>query len=214
MNGPSHSAQVEGELYALLADTLSFPGASLSELSSSGELRETVSASMQTLGFERGLRLEGLNLGTDVWDLESEYISLFDLPGKSATPLYTGVYASRRRDAMEELLRFYRFFGLTINGAIHDLPDYVPVVLEFLSFLSLSEHPAAAESRAAARNDVLSRHLHPWATQTYSRLEARGASAFYLALVGVVRDVAAGVLDSRAVSNLMSQKVDHPVRVG
>ena len=132
--------------------------------------------------------------------------------GKTATPLYTGVYAPRRRDAMEELLRFYRFFGLTMNGAIHDLPDYVPVVLEFVSFLSFAEDPAAAESRAAARHDVLSRHLHPWAVQTYGRLRTRGASRFYQALVGVVRDVAAAELGIEA--ELATEKVDHPVRIG
>jgi len=111
----------------------------------------------------------------DARDLESEYIRLFDVPDGPATPLYTGVYAPRRRDAMEELLRTYRHFGLTIEGSAHDLPDYVPTVLEFLQFLTFGqagESPEASAPFRAASADILERHLCPWAPRRWAARSA------------------------------------------
>jgi TorA maturation chaperone TorD len=94
---------------------------------------------------------------------------------------------------MEELLRIYRHFGLTIESSAHDLPDFVPTVLEFLRFLTFGQDSAEPGARApfeSAKADVLERHLRPWTEQTATRLGQRSGHPFYQGIVAVVNTVA------------------------
>jgi TorA maturation chaperone TorD len=94
---------------------------------------------------------------------------------------------------MEELLRTYRHFGLTVGSKSHDLPDYVPTVLEFLRFLTLGEETggeAAVPAFQAAKADILQRHLLPWVQETVTRLADRAAEPFYLGVATLARDFA------------------------
>jgi DMSO reductase family type II enzyme chaperone len=119
------------------------------------------------------------------------YMETFELPAGSACPLYTGIYARQRKEAMEELLRFYRHFGLTLSEDPRDLPDSVPTVLEFLQFLAWRqgrEDAAAAASLQAAERDVIQRHLLPWAQTTDQRLAERSGE-FYPRLVQLLASV-------------------------
>jgi len=181
------TGRAESHLYGIFAETLSFPTRELADMVESGLLRMTVEMVAKGLPGEVRLPTEGLGPGgLSARMLESEYIRLFDVPDGVPTPLYCGVYAPRRRDAMEELLRLYRHFGLTVNGEAHDLPDFAPTVLEFLQFLSHSAAVAsqpAREARERAMADVLERHFCPWAEQTASRLARREPLPFYRSLV-------------------------------
>lgn len=178
------------DLWGLLAELLSFPGATLEQEVRGGSVRSAVAHLTDHLGWDIAPLLEGLDAGAGEESLESEFIRLFDAPDGASTPLYTGVYSRRRRDAMEELLRFYRHFGLTVSGEAHDLPDYVPTVLEFLRFLALAAAADgsgnAAETAAA---DVIERHVGPWASQTVSRLKGRRPHPFYATVVLLVESV-------------------------
>lgn len=178
------------DLSGLLAELLSFPGPALEAGVRQGDVRQAVEHLAGHLSFGLDVPLAALGpMAIAGKELESEYIRLFDVPDAIPTPLYTGVYSPRRRDAMEELLRFYRFFGLTVAGESHDLPDFVPTVLEFLGFLAARRMSSAGDegqSLDAAIGDLLERHLHPWATHTLTRLESRDAHQFYRGVVAVV----------------------------
>lgn len=192
MNATAGSARdATADLWALLAELFSFPGPLLEEGVRTGSVRAAVAHLATHLEWDLGAGLDDLTACLPERPLETEFIRLFDAPDGPATPLYTGVYSRLRRDAMEELLRFYRHFGLTVSGDAHDLPDYVPTILEFLRFLSLR---AAADidgggAAEAAAGDVIARHLAPWAAQTASRLCGRAPHPFYAALVGLVATV-------------------------
>ncbi|HNM79123.1 MAG TPA: molecular chaperone TorD family protein [Tepidiformaceae bacterium] len=184
----------EARLYAILAEVISFPTDELAEVAGSGLLAATIEAIASELPWAPSLPL--LSPADDVKgpaQLESEYICLFDVPDRLPAPLYTGVYAPRRRDAMEELLRTYRHFGVTVSEDAHDLPDFVPTVLEFLSLLSTGAAAANPAVRAAwerALADILERHLCPWAKETVSRLARRDALPFYQRVVQSIASVA------------------------
>lgn len=189
-DGKTVAANAEANLYGILAEVLAFPNKELANVVESGLLQMTVDLVSRDFPCEVNLPLSALGpAGFSPTVLEAEYIRLFDVPDRAPTPLYTGVYASRRRDAMEELLRIYRHFGVTVNGDSHDLPDFVPTVLEFLQFLAQGmalTMDSAREPRERAMADVLERHLCPWAAQTSVRLEKREALPFYRALVDAV----------------------------
>ena len=177
------TAQSRAEFYGLLAELLSFPTRDLAEAISAGEVAHTVHVLAPALPFAIEVNRPELAEAIDSASLESEYIRLFDLPGGGPPcPLYTGVYAPARRDAMEEILRFYRFFGLTIADRGKDLPDAVPTVLEFLEFLALKDDTFAAQ------RDVLARHVVPWATTTNSRLPKRAPGPFYSGVIALAHE--------------------------
>lgn len=181
----------EGRLYGVLAEALSFPTGELAAVAASGALAGVLEEVLRCLPWappEFALA-EGRHEGLSLVDLEAAYISLFDTPDRIPTPLYSGVYAPRRRDAMEELLRTYRRFGVTVKADSHDLPDSIPTVLEFLSLLADGLRSSSAEGKEArerALAEVLERHLCPWATATRERLAKREALAFYQQLVATV----------------------------
>lgn len=182
----------QAEAFGLAAEMVSFPTEHLAKAASDGTLERLAGHLAEHLPYE----MEGWPASfageVSFQALESEYIRLFDVPDGRPCPLYTGVYAHRRHDAMEELLRFYRHFGLTVSPAAHDLPDSVPTVLEFLQFLCLREAQGGQDPAPirAARADIIARHLLPWAKNTVSRLGERSPHPFYAAVVGLVLSIA------------------------
>lgn len=71
--------------------------------------------------------------------LQAHYVDLFDCTPRLSLYLFEHVHGdSRERGlAMVDLLKFYRRYGLEPNA--RELPDYLPLVLEFLAILPLGE---------------------------------------------------------------------------
>ncbi len=101
---------------------------------------------------------------------EEEYIELFELNPRC--PLYLGSHVfdepktcaqaavSDRNNYMIELLGIYRHFGLTPNG--RELPDYLPLVVEFLALTADREDPL--------REKLIREHILPFLPPLRSRL--------------------------------------------
>jgi nitrate reductase molybdenum cofactor assembly chaperone NarJ/NarW len=79
---------------------------------------------------------------TDLLDLQERYVGLFDRRRSVSLHLYEHVHGESRDrgQAMVRLAQLYRLHGLEIAGP--ELPDYLPLYLEFLSVL-----PAPAARR-------------------------------------------------------------------
>lgn len=71
----------------------------------------------------------------DLLDAQEQYVALFDRNRSLSLHLYEHVLGESRDrgQAMVELAELYRLHGLEIGA--HELPDYLPLFLEFLSFL-------------------------------------------------------------------------------
>lgn len=74
---------------------------------------------------------------TNIWDLQEEYVSLFDRSPSLSLHLFEHVHGeSRDRGAaLVELGSLYQEQGLEISGK--ETPDYLPMFLEFISQLPL-----------------------------------------------------------------------------
>lgn len=123
-------------------------------------------------------------IDASVHHLKREFMRLFEVPGKtSPCVLYGGAYVGNRQAVMEELLRFYRHFGVTVATAPkRDMPDSLPTVLEFLSYLCLLESRASVESVEpvrAAQRDILERHVSTWLPSMQARLNPLKPIRFY-----------------------------------
>lgn len=183
------SAMARSALWALLGEGLSFPAGDVARRIMSGSFRWDLAQISAALPYSLPVdaSLEAANV--DERELHAEFIRLFDAPVDGAPcPLYAGVYASNRRDAMEEILRFYRHFGLTSAGS-RDLPDSLPTMCEFLQFLTYRESRTGGDDRQqlrAAQRDLLARHLVRWAEETSTRLASRDPAPFYRSLIETV----------------------------
>ena len=127
--------------------------------------------------------------GADDDDLAVEYTRLFDVgSGGPPCPLYGGLYGDARMKTMEECVRFYNHFGLTLSDAPRELPDHLATQLEFLHFLAFREAEARDEGgdpgpwRRAAR-DFVERHPGRWVPKLRERLERQKAAPYFTALV-------------------------------
>ena len=123
--------------------------------------------------------------GADDDELKIEFTRLFDVGGSSPPcALYGGLYSNARMKTMEELVRFYNFFGLSMSETPHELPDHITTQLEFLHFLTYQESNLAedgadiADCRRAER-DFIARHPGRWIPQLLAKLVEHKSMVFF-----------------------------------
>ncbi|MCC7548292.1 MAG: nitrate reductase molybdenum cofactor assembly chaperone [Burkholderiales bacterium] len=77
--------------------------------------------------------------GQDLLDLEEQYVELFDRGRATSLHLFEHVHGESRDrgQAMVDLKQLYQSAGLQL--APHELPDFLPAILEYLSFRPLPE---------------------------------------------------------------------------
>ena len=132
----------------------------------------------------------------DIYDLEERYVLLFDRSRTLSLNLFEHVHGESRDrgGAMVSLLETYRDGGF--EPATSELPDHLPVLLEFLALSSLSE---ARKTLADAAHilDALAVRL--------SRRESP-----YAAVFAALLEIAGVKSDEAAVSGLLSEPDDDP----
>jgi len=173
--------------YKILSLLLSYP---------SEELQAFLPEAVRELSAEGLLseeHLAGVREFADQWDShdlidwQAEYVQLFD-SGRAAS-LYIFEHlkgdSKDRGQAMVDLTEHYRSRDMQLSAP--ELPDYLPVFLEFLSSLSPAE---AAETLAGAVNVI---------SLIHSRLKAK--QNIYRHLPGAVISLSATGPDKRSVSS-------------
>lgn len=182
----SQLAAARSRAYAVFAELFDYPDPALCEAVREGAvaeaLREVLAQVHPSLA---GGDFAGLwEAGPDD-ELAVEYTRLFDVgAGGPPCPLYEGSYGGARMKTMEECVRFYHHFGLSLSEAPRELPDHLVTELEFLHYLSFREAEALERGedpgafRRAARDFVL-RHPGRFTKHLAGRLaRARGMAYF------------------------------------
>ena len=101
----------------------------------------------------------------DIYTLQEQYVETFDRGASTSLNLFEHVHgeARERGQAMVDLLTQYRASGLELGS--HQLPDYLPVYLEYCSMLPPEAGRAALGDIApllANLTDALVRRGSPW----------------------------------------------------
>ena len=124
----------------------------------------------------------------ELLDAQERYVALFDRNRSLSLHLYEHVHGESRDrgQAMVRLAALYQLHGLAIEA--HELPDYLPLYLEFLSLLP----------ERAARS-LLAEAAHVIAALA-EKLEARGSC--YAAVMRAVLALAARAPDVDAVADV------------
>lgn len=132
----------------------------------------------------------------DLYELQERYVGLFDRTRALSFHLFEHVHGEGRDrgQAMVDLQRLYEEAGLVI--AASELPDYLPLFLEFLSTRPLAE----------ARN-LLNQPLHIIAALG-QRLRQRESA--YAAVMDALVAIAGGAAETAAVTALLEVPVDYP----
>jgi DMSO reductase family type II enzyme chaperone len=183
-------AAARSHAYRLFADAFGYPQGELLARIRSGELADALAEALFAVSPPLGERLESgpLREAGPGDALAVEYTRLFDVgPGGPPCPLHGGLWIGDRMKTMEEVLRFYRHFGLALADSPRELPDHLSIELEFLHYLAYREAEALAEGGdpgpyRRAQHDFASRHAARFAPLLRARLERENAAPFYVAL--------------------------------
>jgi nitrate reductase delta subunit len=132
----------------------------------------------------------------DVYDLEEEYVFLFDRSRSLSLNLFEHVHGESRDrgQAMVDLLETYRAGGFDL--AASELPDHLPVLLEFLATRPLAE-----------AREMLGDAAHILAALAH-RLKARDSA--YAGVFDALVELAAEQPDAEALDALKAETVDDP----
>jgi DMSO reductase family type II enzyme chaperone len=186
------TAAARSRTYELFARLFEYPDEAFGEAIRAGELAEKI---RQTLGDLDPALLEDSDwdalgdAGGGEDDLAIEYTRLFDVGASGPPcPLYGGLYGGARMKTMEETVRFYNHFGLTLSDSPREMPDHITTELEFLHFLAFREaevlHGGGDPGPfRRAQRDFAARHPGRWVPKLRARLEAQEPMPFFRELV-------------------------------
>jgi nitrate reductase delta subunit len=134
--------------------------------------------------------------GGDLYDLQERYTDLFDRTRSLSLNLYEHVHGESRDrgEAMVNLLELYRASDLELSA--NELPDYLPVFLEYLS----TRPTAEAASLLGEAGHVLEAMAE--------RLKQR--SSPYRAVFGAMAELAGDRADPVALAALLSEPTEDP----
>lgn len=160
----------------VLAHLLRYPGPELR--AHLGELRDALHAE-RALGAPRLAELDALIASLarrPALDVEADYVQLFDSSRSCALHLFEHVHGDSRDrgPAMIDLARTYEQAGLMLAGG--ELPDHLPVVLEFAS----TQPPREARDFLAETAHILN--------AIFAALDQRGS--LYAAALGACLELA------------------------
>lgn len=184
-------AAARSRAYLVLVHALEYPDRELLEQIRSRALADALSEALERVdpSLAEGDWSALADAGASDDDLAVEYTRLFDVgAGGPPCPLYGGLYGGARMKTMEECVRFYNHFGLTLADSPRELPDHLATQLEFLHFLAFREAEARDEGgdpgpwRRAAR-DFVERHPGRWVPKLRARLAKHKAAPFFTALI-------------------------------
>jgi len=186
-------AAARSRLYDLLARAFAVPDPAFYQAVREGVFAAQVSENLAALPYALALSdgdavRQQLCEAAGHRDLQSEYIRLFDVgTPRPPCPLYGGEYKKGRKGVMEELIRFYNYFGLHPSPRSRDMPDHITIELEFMHFVIFREvaalhHQQDRTSYLRAERDFLERQLCPWVPRLRERLQHQQPPTFYAAL--------------------------------
>ncbi len=184
------AAAARSRVYAALASCFRFPTEEFHASVAGGTLRDELGGLLAGLPYDFG-ELGALSATCSYDDFQAEYIRLFDVGvGGPPCPLYGGHYGRARMRVMEEVMRFYSHFGLSLSSTQRELPDHLTTELEFLHYLSFCEtralhagHDCGAFRRAT--RDFLERQVVKWLPLMAAKLAKQEPLQFFADLVSL-----------------------------
>jgi DMSO reductase family type II enzyme chaperone len=190
--GAAGPTVARSQAYLFLGRTFAFPSQAFFDDVIGGRWQEQATDFLPRLPFAAP-PLAGDPPTVSCDDFQAEYNRLFEVGtmGGPPCPLLGGFYDRDRMRVMEELIRFYNYFGLGL--AQGQLPDHITVEMEFMHYLTYKEAEAqqianGQESYQRAQKDFLDRHLGKWVPVLRQKLAKCQPLPFFDGLVAWTED--------------------------
>jgi len=189
--------------YQLFCAALSYPEDDLCEAIRSGALCDALNEALKALdaSLVEDADWAALRDAGEDDDLAVEFSRLFDVGASGPPcPLYGGLYFGARMKTMEEAVRFYNHFGLTLSDDPRELPDHLTTQLEFLHYLAFREAETLPSDGdpgpyQRAQRDFVARHPGRWVPKLRERVEGQEPAAYFRQLIGLLDRFLAAELD-------------------
>lgn len=169
-------------VYQVLGKIFGVPDGTAYKAALEGKWAEQLREAGSLLAFDFDFGVAALSESVSQQDFEAEYLRLFEVANGTdapAAPIFGGLYGGGdRRKQMEEVVRFFEYFGL--KAAANDVrpPDHLATELEFMQFLAFKEaaspSPRLSASYHRAQEDFLERQLVTWVPTFAEGVESGG----------------------------------------
>jgi DMSO reductase family type II enzyme chaperone len=174
-------------VYQQLARLFAYPDADVYAAALKGEWPDRLSQDAALLPFEFEYGDAWIPEGMSQAEFEAEYLRLFEVGAGTdgpGAPLYGGAYVNGDRiRTMEEVVRFYEYFGLHTSAEDPRPPDHLATELEFMKFLTFKEAASASPRLQAsfrrAQHDFLDRQLSRWVPKLAEKVTAEKPDKFW-----------------------------------
>lgn len=182
--------------YARLVAAFDYPDAAMIQDLRSGNFATTLAQLLDEVDSGLGRETDWgalRNLAPNDDDLLTEYTRLFVAgPDGPACGLEEGAHLRTPMETMEDVLRFYRYFGVRLPEKKQESPDHLTTELEFLHYLTYQEAREIVAGNDAsglqrAQRDFIERHPGAWVPLLHEKLVARGAMPFFVELAQLLR---------------------------
>lgn len=166
-------------VYQTLGKMLSVPNQEAYETAVAGQWPQKLRDAAALLAFDFDFGVSALPSSVSFEDYQAEYIRLFEVGAGEAGPpvsIFGGTYGGGdRRKSMEEVARFFEYFGLKTSADDPRPPDHLATEMEFMQYLAFKEaaspSPRLGASFHRAQEDFLSRQLVDWIDKFASGVE-------------------------------------------
>ena len=181
-----------------MARLMTRPDADSHAAAVAGEWPARLAADAKLLPFTFDYGTGSIPAATSAEDFLDEYLRLFDdgaMKNSPGAPLFGGGYGSGdRAQKLDEVVRFYDYFGLHASPEDQRPADHLCTELEFMKYLTFKEavtqSPRLQGSFRRAQNDFLERQLTTWLPRVVEKAEEAGALPFWKWAVSIARDFA------------------------
>lgn len=184
-------ADSRAALYRLVSQAFHFPDASGFEAFRSGTWGRQVAEFFARLGYPFD-EDSPLRLAANQDEYEVEFLRLYEVGmGGAPCPLSSGYYTRDRMRDLEEVVRFYRFFGYQPERTSDRFPDHLVFELEFMSHMAGQQAmgDADVESLQLGQRDFCDRHLASWIPQLRDAVERRADIRFFKDVMRATQDL-------------------------
>lgn len=171
-------------VYQELARLTSVPCDDVYAAAVSGEWGTRLADAGKLLAFDPAFGNASLDPSVSREDFEAEFLRVFEIGNGSgpAASLYGGNYTGNRIAQLEEVVRFYEYFGLSTSPEDPRPADHLSTELEFMKYLTYKEavsaSPRLQASYRRAQHDFLDRQL-AWVPSLQAKVASAGTLPFW-----------------------------------
>ena len=174
-------------VYQTFGRIFSIPNDETHEVAVQGKWPENLREAADLLAYDFDFGVAGLADSVSAQDYQAEYLRLFEVGDGAGcpAPICGGSYGDGdRRKQMEEVARFFEYFGLKASADDPRPPDHLTTELEFMQYLAFKEaaapSPRLGGSFHRAQEDFLERQMISWLGDFADRIEVANALPIYV----------------------------------